>query len=331
MKTTPGTLFKRLDTPGSSRGRVARDVEGEKLGNLRMSHAPPDIDASVITVPLDQAMTALQNKIEREWPAKYTDTLGAREIVLLNVGTTDVTSRSIRYLCAEKPVDPSRAPEYCLSAPPLNRTILDNLFSMIFVLEDLPARSLWYHKAAWREQRLELDRYRAEYGTLPNWQEWLKNLTVLCEFGVRLFNLSPEEVANPKSIPSWPNAGAMATYQVSPSLPESPNRRFMRYLNDWFYADLSQQSHLGGQGIMKRSSPLLHDPRSPERAATLNKNRRTWIGQALTLTLALASEVESYFQFGMRAQFSYLWGVTAPVIVVAQEMYDKRYADLLRE
>jgi hypothetical protein len=295
-----------------------------------MSSEPPNIDASVITVPLDKVMTALGYKIEREWPKRYGHIQGAREIVLLNLATTDVTSRSVRYLCAEKPPDPNRSLEYCLSAAPLNRTILDSLFSLIFILEDLPTRCLWYHKAAWREQCLELDRCRAEYGALPNWQDWLTNLAALCDFGINLFQISAQEVANPKSIPSWPNAGAMATYGVSPSGPTPPNRAFMQYLNDWFYADLSQQSHLGGQGMMKRSTPLLHPRKSSEREATLNKNRYTYIGQAVTLTLALATEVDAYFQFGLRTDLSYLWGVTAPVIVIAQEMYEKRYSKLLQ-
>jgi hypothetical protein len=292
---------------------------------------PPNIDASVITVPLDNTMTALGSKIEREWPRRYEHILGAREFVLLNVATTHVTSRSVRYLCAEKPPDPNRSLEYSLSAPPLNRTILDNLFSMIFMLEDLQERCPWYHKAAWREQRLELDRYRSEYGTLPHWQDWLKNLSALCDFGVRLFQIPPQEVADPKTIPSWPNAGAMATYGVSASAPSPPNRAFMQYLNDWFYADLSQQSHLGGQGMMKRSSPLLYPRKNSKREATLNKNRYTWIGQTLALTLALASEVEAYFRFGLRVDLSYLWGLTVPVIVIAKEMYDKRYAVLLQD
>src|ERR1700733_8703941 len=147
----------------------------------KLTNHPTNIDASVITVPLDKAMTALGNKIEREWPRRYEHILGAREIVLLNLGTTDVTSRSIRYICAEKPPDPNRSLKYSLSAPPLNRTILDNLFSMIFVLEDLHGRCLWYHKAAWREQRLELDRYLAEYSKLKPWQEWLARLTALSD------------------------------------------------------------------------------------------------------------------------------------------------------
>lgn len=189
-----------------------------------MNGTPANIDASVITVPLDRAFAALRNKIEREWPQRYATIPGAREIVLLNVATTDVTSRSILFLCAEKPPDSNRLLEYSLSAPPLNRTILDNLFSLIFLLEDLPVRCLWYHKSAWREQRLELDRCVAEYGSAPNWQEWLKDLRAFCDFGVRLFQISPQEIANPKQIPSWPNAGAMATYGVSESLRMAPNR-----------------------------------------------------------------------------------------------------------
>lgn len=296
-----------------------------------MTTEQPNLDANVITVPLDNTMTALGNKIEREWPRRYEHIPGAREFVLLNVATTDVTSRSIRYLCAEKPPDPNRSLEYSLAAPPLNRAILDSLFAVIFVLEDLEGRCLWYHKAAWREQRLELDKYRAEYGALPNWQEWLKKLAALSDFGVTLFGISPSEVADPRSIASWPNAGAMATYGVRPSAPVPPVRAFMQYLNDWFYADLSQQAHLGGHGIMKRSSPLLYPRESLQRQATLNKNRYVWIGQTLTLTLAVASEVEAYFRFGLRTDLRYVWGLTAPVIVIAQEMYEKRYAQLLAE
>lgn len=298
--------------------------------NPDMSTRPADIDASVITVPLDNAMKALRNKIEREWPRRYQNIPGAREFVLLNVATTEITSRSVRYLCAEKPPDVNRPLEYSVSAPPLNRTILDSLFSMIFMLEDLPVRCLWYHKAAWREQRLELDKYRAEYGALPHWQEWLTNLSLLCDFGVNLLRINPDEVANPRSIPSWPNAGAMATHGVSPSGATAPNRAFMQYLNDWFYADLSQQAHLGGHGMMKRSLALLHAYNSPEREEMLNKSKRAWIGQTLTLTLALASEVEIHFQFGLRADLMYLWGLMAPVIVIAEEMYQKRYADLMK-
>jgi len=292
---------------------------------------PAPLDASVITEPLDSMVAALGYKLEREWPANRTNILGARELLLLTLRTADVTSRSIRWLCADKPVDSNRRLEYCLSVPPLNRTILDNLFTVIFVLEDLPARSLWYHRAAWREERIELNRYRAEYGRLPEWQEWLARLTAHSELGVRMFGLSAQEIADPSKMTSWPNPGAMIKYRVSPAVPMPPTRVFMKYLDDWFYADLSQQAHLGGTGLMKRASSLLLDRNDPERVKALTKNKYSWMGQSFAMMLALSSEIEARFRFGLRERIEYLWNVTSSVVVVAREMYEKRYAELLKQ
>jgi hypothetical protein len=290
---------------------------------------PANLDASVITEPLDSLISALGNKIEREWPVRFANILGARELFLLTVRIADVTSRSIRWLSAEKPPNPARIPEYCLSVPPLNRTILDNLFTVMFVLEDFPGRCQWYHKAAWREERLELDRYIAEYGHLHEWQEWLGKLKAHSDFGVRFLGISAAEVAQPSTMRSWPNAGAMSGYGLSPKVPAPPSRVFMKYLDDWFYKDLSQQAHLGGTGLMKRASVFLCDRHDPERQAALRKNNYSWWGQTIILMLALASELEDYFKFGLRERVQYLWGLTVPVIVVAKEVYDKRYAALL--
>src|ERR1700679_274523 len=118
-----------------------------------VTKTPSNLDASVITEPLDSLISAMGNKIEREWPARYANIQGARELFLLTVRIADITSRSIRWLSAEKPPNPARIPEYCLSVPPLNRTILDNLFTVMFVLEDLPARCEWYHKRGGGEDR----------------------------------------------------------------------------------------------------------------------------------------------------------------------------------
>lgn len=290
---------------------------------------PQPLDASVITEPLDSLLKALGYKIEREWPTGLDKIFGARELFLLTLRTAEVTYLSIRWLCADKPPDPHRKLEYCLSIPPLNRTILDNLFTIIFVLEDLPARSLWYHKASWREEYIELARYRTEYGHLPEWQEWLHRLDKHVDVGIKLWSLSQQEIEQPSVIPRWPNPGAMVKYGLSETGQMPPIRAFMKYLNDWFYADLSQQAHLGGAGLMKRASALALDRKDPERERSLTKNKYSWMGQSFALVLALASEVEAYFQFGLRDRINYVWHLTNSAIVVAKEMHDKRYAELL--
>lgn len=290
---------------------------------------PANLNASVITEPLDSVITALSYKIEREWPRRFNGVLGARELFLLTLKTADVTSRSVRYLCADKRPDPHRLSEYCLSVPPLNRTILDNLFTTMFVLEDLPQRSNWYHRAAWREERLELNRYCAEYGHLPEWKDWLSRLGEHSDSGIRYLGIASEEVADPKKITRWPNAGAMPNYGIGQGSAMPPGRAFMRYLDDWFYKDLSQQAHLGGTGLMKRASALLYERFDPERERVLVKNKYAWIGQTLGLMLALSSELEVYLRFGLRDRLSYVWGLSVPVIEIVNELYDKRYAALL--
>jgi hypothetical protein len=292
---------------------------------------PSNINASVITEPLDKLLTALAFKIEREWPAHLQHIQGGRELFLLTLRTADVTYRSIRWLSAEVPPNPDRKLEYCLSSPPLNRTILDNLFTVLFILEDLPSRCVWYYKAAWREQRTELRRYQQEFGHLPEWRDWLSRMQAHTDSGIHFLGIAPQEVADPYSISRWPNADRMVKYRLPANAPVPPIRAFMGYLNDWFYADLSQQAHLGGAGLMKRSAALLFDRNNPEREAALKKNRYVWLGQTITLMLALASELEVYFRFGLRDRLRYIWGVTAPVIVVTKEVYDKRYSALLEE
>jgi len=249
---------------------------------------------------------------------------------LLTLRVADVTYRSIRWLCADRPPDPNRRVEYCLSVPSLNRTILDNLFTVIFVLEDIPIRCVWYHKAAWREERIELDRYRKEYGHLPEWQEWLGRLKEHSELGIAMLGLSEQEVEQSSVINRWPNPGLMVNYGLKPDAPVPSSRNFMRYLNDWFYADLSQQAHLGGTGLMKRASALILERNDIEREKTLTKNKYSWLGQSFALMLALASEMEASFHFGLKERINYLWGLVDSVIVVAKEMHDKRYRELMR-
>lgn len=291
---------------------------------------PKAIDFSVIGDPLNKFLLAVGNKLTREWPQHYANVTGARELFVMHVRTSRMTYLSALYLGADKPPDPLRLQEFCTSIPVLNRSILDSLFTIMFILEDVPTRVAWFWEADWRETRLELDRYIAEYGSLPEWQTWLAQLTEHCNEGIRHANLSAAQVASPKSLRSWPNPGSMPPFGLSPTDPLPANRAFMKYLNDYFYIDLSQQAHLGAWGLAKRGPIYLDEVLSdPTREEKLKKNKYAQLGQSVALVLALASEVEAHFNFGLRQQAQYVWGLAVPAIVVVEEMYRKRYSTLL--
>jgi hypothetical protein len=291
-----------------------------------------NVNFKVIGDPLHKLLIALGNKLSREWPAKYRNVTGARELFVMHVRIAHLTYLSALYLCGDIPPDPRRKPEFYVSLPVLNRSLLDSLFTVIFILEDVPSRSEWFWEADWKETRLELDRYTAEYGHLPEWQTWLEQLTEHSNNGIAHAKISPTQAAKPKALRSWLNPGAMSNHEVSPTTPLLPVRDFMKFLNDYFYIDLSQQAHLGGWGMIKRAGFVLDEIQNrPETDAQLKKQRYAHIGQTVAFTLSIASEIEAHFDFGLRTDALYIWGVAAPSIVAVEEMYQKRYRELLRE
>jgi hypothetical protein len=67
----------------------------------------------------------------------------------------------------------------------------------------------------------------------------------------------------------------------------------------------------------------------PGTDAQIKKYRYAQMGQAVALVLALASEIEAHFNFGLREDAVSIWKVAAPAIVVVNEVYQKRYRELL--
>jgi hypothetical protein len=291
---------------------------------------PTPIDFAVVGEPLNTLLIAMGHKLTREWPAKYADVTGAHEMFVIHLRAAHMTYRSGLYVAGDKPPDPGRLTEFCASLPLLNRSIVDMLFTVLFVLEDVPGRSAWYRESDYREASLELKRYTTEYGGLPEWQEYLGHLSVACNMSAYLASLTPAQRANPTTLRSWPNPGAMKDYGVSPRAPLSPVREFMKYLHDFYFVDLSQQAHFGAWGMVKRGAFLLDEIRSSTNTGeVINKYRYYQFAQSVALVLALASEIEVHFEFGLRTDLQYIWAIATPVFEVVKEMHRKRYRDLL--
>jgi hypothetical protein len=300
------------------------------MGNIAPNTRENSLSFAVIERPLDSLLIALENKIDREWPRRFAHIDGAREFFLITARLTRNTYDTVRWICADIPKDPQRRPVYSLSVPPLTRTILDSIFTVVFMLEHLPSRCEWYHKAGWREAKLELGRYKSEYGHLPEWQVWLDGLSENIELGMKIFPVTAAEASNPKLIHSWPNPGKMPKYGLKKGEPVPPTRQFLEYLNDWFYRDLSQQSHLGGYGLVKRAGYLIgefHKISGFEK--TLIKFKTAQVSATIALVLALASEIEAYFHFGLAERAKYLWGILMEYSGVTKELYNRRYSSLL--
>jgi hypothetical protein len=286
------------------------------------------LDFNLVKEPMDSLLEACANKIEREWPPQLAPVGFGREFFLGTIRVCAYTYFTVRWVCADKPKDPSRKLEYCLSLPPCLRTILDSLFNVLFVLEEFPERLVWYQKSGWREEKERLDRYLTTYGSLPEWQDWLKTYKNHVERGKQLFGIAKAEEANLKAIKYWPNPGKMPKYRNGKSVPTT--REFMVYVNDWFYRDLSAESHMSARGLMVRGGPLMKLTGSDhDYGPWLSQFKGIQLGMALVLSLVLISEIEVFFNFGLRPRVRYLWTILNEHIPFSKEIFKARYEGLL--
>lgn len=116
---------------------------------------PKSIHFAVIGEPLNKLLIAIGNKLSREWPLNYQNVTGARELFVLHLRVAHMTYRSALYIGGDVPDDPRRLPVFCVSLAVLNRAILNSLFTLLFILDDLPNRCAWFRESDWKECRLE--------------------------------------------------------------------------------------------------------------------------------------------------------------------------------
>src|ERR1043166_4106290 len=108
------------------------------------------LNFGTIREELDNLLESVRNKLEREWPS-HVGSSDSAYIVWGQARIANATFMALRYLCAEKPIDPYRKAEFVLAAPPLVRVIVDNLANLVYLFSDLPVRTAQYLQGAWRE------------------------------------------------------------------------------------------------------------------------------------------------------------------------------------
>jgi len=127
-------LRRKSDGGREERARFLYSLKWQMLGpprnscNIHRMGQPKPFDFAVIGEPLNKLLIATGNKLSREWPAKYQNVTGARELFVIHLRTAHMTYLSALYLGRDKlPSDGARPVEICVSLPVLNRAVLDSL------------------------------------------------------------------------------------------------------------------------------------------------------------------------------------------------------------
>ncbi len=215
--------------------------------------------------------------------------------------------------------------------PPSNRQLLDLLFTLVFMLDDFPTRSLAYELGGYRQAREEYDKFYARYGTStnPKWQahflglqEWLPKMETY-------LSVTPAQKANPALIQYW-----RAPYRLM----QTPTRSqpFMEYLEKWLYGETSAQAHLNAAGLFSIGVFLITELAPEfEREEVSNSNFEKFkfrhFVRTLVTVLAIASEVDTFCQLDNREALSRVWVTLGGYSEEADNIYKLRYKAMLTQ
>ncbi len=192
--------------------------------------------------------------------------------------------------------------------------------------EDFANRVPWYHRSGWRELKERLDRYKTEYGDLPEFQAWIGGYEVMLEAARKEYGITEIHAADLRRLNYWPTP-----YQIIKRHDLSdPNKEFLKYLEDWLYKEPSADSHMTSVSIALRLSILLIK-KEDGREEKLEQIKSDTISMALTLILAIATELNNICNFGRDQKLAYFWGILIEYWREAKGLYMRRYQSMLSQ
>ncbi len=284
------------------------------------SHA---IDESFFKKVRDSAR-AMTNLWDRSTPKAVSEIHGYEPFLLTVSHAALTTYESIIFLSADHPYRHERKLEFGLVTSPLIRFLLDLLFAVIFIRLTPEERLKTYHEAGWRELKEASDRLKSRYSDKEDWKAKIKEQEVHLKYLENVWKISASSVSNPTSLPRWPTPGQM----LSGGKLSVPDKAFLKFLEDWFYREFSQDAHMSGAGAVRIFSKLLLGD-DQGRDQTLKKLKTANVLVATALLLAICSEMNDIGKFDRGQPLAYLWSVLAQQRAVLDELFQMRYRSML--
>jgi hypothetical protein len=265
---------------------------------------------------LKQAMTSHNSEAERRL-----------SLFLIMLRFTKNSYEAASFLCSDSDDAPKRKREFVLILPPTNRQLLDLLFTLVFMLDKFPVRSMAYELSGYRQAREEYDKFQARHGTHPKWQTHLLTLREWLPTMEKYLSITPEQKADPALIKYW-----RAPYKLMHTPTKS--QPFMEFLEKWLYGETSAQAHLNAAGLFTVAVFLISDFAPDDEQKTIaernfEKYKFRHFSRTLITVLAIASEIDNFCQLKNRETLSRLWVLLGGYAEEADDVYKLRYQVML--
>jgi hypothetical protein len=277
---------------------------------------------------MEELPGAIYQRIQRERRAQLGEPLFVFLELLVRVSGD--TWNTIRFLCRDQ-LEHGRRLEFVYAIPPLTRTLLESLLTVIYIFDNPGTNIRRYYAGGWLDQHREHKRYVAEYGGKAGW-EHLDSVAREIEKTAKLANITDDErldaeLDKPKLIKWWPNPG-----QFGGNAPTTDQRRtdFLLFLKAWFYGRLSGDSHLNFPGLLTRGWFYAEQDDGARDPAVIHHERRSIMAfEALSIQVALLTEISC--QLALDYERNRLRGIWNKLLFLddSRQFYEKRYKEWL--
>lgn len=290
-----------------------------------------EFDARIVQAPLQGLLRNIDSELVRRLrQAMASGDSEAERRISLFLTMTRLTKNSyeaLSFICSDADDSPKRKREFILILAPTNRQLLDLLFTLVFMLDDFPTRSLEYERGGYRQAREEYDKFYVRYGANPKWQEHFVTLREWLPKMEKYLSISPEQKANPVLIKRW-----HAPYRLMKTPTKS--QPFMEYLEKWLYGETSAQAHLNAAGLFSIGAFLiselaLEDQREQILSRNFEKYKFRNFVRTLVTVLGIASEIDTFCQLDNREALSRVWVTLSGYAEEADNIYKLRYQAML--
>jgi hypothetical protein len=215
---------------------------------VTQQNVPPikEFDARTVQAPLQGLFRnmdcELVRRLKKANASRDAESERVLSLFLLMLRFTRNSYEATSFLCSSVEDNPKRKKEFVLMLPPANRQLLDLLFTLVFMMDDFPTRSMAYELSGYRQAREEYQKFFTRFGTHPMWQAHFLSLQEWLPTMEKYLSITPEQKANPaKTIEYW-----YAPYRLMKKATKS--QAFMQFLEKWLYGETSAQAHLNPAG-----------------------------------------------------------------------------------
>jgi hypothetical protein len=287
-------------------------------------------DVSLIQRRLDGVLLNvdrdLQRRIAQAGAARNYDLV--RDLTLMNT-MIRIASNSYAAICflMVEEEDSRRRRNFALVIPPVNRQLMDLLFTLVYIRDDFDARCPVYERAGYRAAKEEYQLYRSKYLGLSEWKPFFADQKVVVREIGKALKITLAQKRNLKRIPRWKGPFKLSKEKTA-------SQSFLRWMEKWLYGDTSSEAHLTGIGLFCVSPFLLAELADEElkqqiTSRALLQYQAKHFSRTVMTVLAIATEIDAQFKLNNHTAIAYIWRILIEYAPDAKDMWEERYKAML--